>query len=42
VSLYLWLVPNPSGHVVYSLHSWPPIPLAPTAAAAYALHRARG
>jgi hypothetical protein len=42
VSLYLWLVPNPSGYVVYSLHSWPLIPLAPTAAAAYALHRARG
>ncbi len=42
VSLYLWLVPNPSGHVVYSLHSWPLIPLAPTAAAAYALHRTRG
>jgi len=42
VSLYLWLVPNPSGHVVYSLHSWPLIPLAPTAAAAYALHRGRG
>ena len=41
VSLYLWLVPNPSGYVVYSLHSWPLIPLAPTAAAAYALHRAR-
>ena len=42
VSLYLWLVPNPSGYVVYSLHSWPLIPLAPTAAAAYALHRTRG
>ena len=42
VSLYLWLVPNPSGYVVYSLHSWPLIPLAPTAAAAYALHRAHG
>jgi hypothetical protein len=42
VSLYLWLVPNPSGYVVYFLHSWPLIPLAPTAAAAYALHRARG
>jgi hypothetical protein len=42
VSLYLWLVPNPSGYVVYSLHGWPLIPLAPTAAAAYALHRARG
>jgi len=42
VSLYLWLVPNPSGYVVYSLHSWPLIPLAPTAAAAYALHRGRG
>jgi len=41
VSLYLWLVPNPSGYVVYSLHDWPLIPLAPTAAAAYALHRAR-
>jgi hypothetical protein len=42
VSLYLWLVPNPSGYVVYYLHSWPLIPLAPTAAAAYALHRTRG
>jgi hypothetical protein len=42
VSLYLWLVPNPSGYVVYSLHGWPLIPLAPTAAAAYALHRGRG
>jgi hypothetical protein len=44
VSLYLWLVPNPSGYVVYSLNGWPLIPLAPTAAAAYALqpHRARG
>jgi hypothetical protein len=42
VSLYLWLVPNPSGYVVYTLHSWPLIPLAPTAAAAYALHRTRG
>ena len=42
VSLYLWLVPNPSGYVVYTLHGWPLIPLAPTAAAAYALHRGRG
>jgi len=41
VSLYLWLVPNPSGHVDYTLHGWPLIPLAPTAAAAYALQRAR-
>jgi len=37
VSLYLWLTPNPSGHVYYSLIHWPLLPLAPTAAAAYAL-----
>jgi hypothetical protein len=42
VSLYLRLAPNPSGYVVYSLHGWPLIPLAPTAAAAYALQRACG
>lgn len=41
VSLNLWLTPNPSGHVYYSLIHWPPLPLASTAAAAYAITPAK-
>jgi len=39
VSLYFWLIPNPSAYVYYSLIHWPLLPLAPTAAAAYAFAR---
>ncbi len=39
VSLYFWLIPNPTAHVYYSLIHWPLLPLAPTAAAAYAFAR---